>query len=503
MITLVEHPSEREASFRLHRLIEWAGVDHSTLSHAKVGEPVTTPVVLAMGQGAMEDQCGIKRRILDARGYVYPGAGDRSVVPTVHPAFIQRGNAKWSAAFINDLQKAMALARGEATPQVADYLLDPSPLDALRWAQVYRERLRVHERLRLAFDIETPYKGDEEDDLDLGDAPDASWNIERIGFSYEGLMALSIPWAPEYRAAIRLCMESPGEKVVWNAGFDVPRIRRAGVAVNGLTHDGMVAWHILHSDLPKRLAFVATFTCPWQPAWKHLSGAKPAFYNATDADVEWRAFDAIEAELRRVGLLDTYQRDVVDLEPVLAHMTEKGMPVDAEIRLDRAIKLDTALKEAKATLEALTPMEARKIEHVYKSDPKDTTGLRQRKGMRTVPVCSSCGAERPRKPHFQRFKKKRNPCADGRPIEREVPVIEYYRFATFSPSRDQLIRYHSVLKRPLPTKWDKAKGAQRVSFDEENIKKLILAFPDDKIYPLILTYRGIDKLAGTYIGRPV
>jgi hypothetical protein len=127
----------------------------------------------------------------------------------------------------------------------------------------------------------------------------------------------------------------------------------------------MIAWHILHTDLPKRLGFVATFTCPWQPAWKHLSGSRPAYYNAVDADVEWRSMDFIEQELKRTGLWNVYDRDVLQLEPILVHMSEKGMPVDLEVRYDRAVKLDTDLKRVKAELEALSPLETRKVAHEY------------------------------------------------------------------------------------------------------------------------------------------
>jgi DNA polymerase I-like protein with 3'-5' exonuclease and polymerase domains len=38
--------------------------------------------------------------------------------------------------------------------------------------------------------------------------------------------------------------------------------------------------------------------------------------------------------------------------------------------------------------------------------------------------------------------------------------------------------------------------------DEKAIKELMRKYPDDKLYPLVLQYRELDKIAGTYIGRP-
>lgn len=523
-------PFVGKAGFKLTRLIEWAGFDRSKFDiyntvwcrppfNRLEGQPYEDPaiahckaahwgrllsradVVVPMGNVPTNALLG-RKGILSIRGYVWPGV-NQHVIPTVHPSFIQRGQAKYSAAFINDIQKAVLLARGGMPPQITQYLLDPSPAEAYSWAKRYREAHASGYAPYLAFDIETPGKPDEEDEADTdSDAPDRTWNIERIGFAFHPLEAISFPWAPEYTPAIRLLLEGPGHKVVWNAGFDVPRIRRTGVEIGGTIHDGMVAWHILHTDLPKSLRFVATFTCPWQPAWKHLSGSRPAFYNATDADVELRSMIRIEEELKKVDLWGVYEKDVLDLEPILIHMHAKGMPIDEQVRLDRAIKLAERINETQRAMEDAVPLGARRIEHVYKNEPRDTTGLQSRRGVRTVRRCSICGQERPRKDHFKRFVKKLNPCAEGHVSEREEECREWFRLAEFTPSRDQLIRYHTLLKRPMPMVWDKKAGKRKISFGERQIKDLLAKYPDDVLYSLILQYRELDKLAGTYIGRP-
>lgn len=526
-------PFVGKAGFRLTRLIEWAGLDRSLFdiyntvwcrppANKLEGEPFETTatnhcrlhhwgrfvprsrVVIPMGNVATNVFLG-RKGILKIRGYVQDGPSGVYILPTVHPSFIQRGQSKWSAAFINDIQKGVELARlGTCPPEFTDYLLDPSPMVAYRYAQAYRVALQQDPNLKLAFDIETPGKNEDEDALDLdADAPDSSWFIWRIAFSYRGYTGMSVPWEPPYFPAIRLLLESSGPKVVWNAGFDVPRIGRSGVtSINGPIHDGMVAWHILHSDLPKKLEFVATFVCPWQRAWKHLSHAKPAYYNAVDADVEYRAMVAIEGELKHTGLWDVYQRDVLDLDPILVHMHNAGVPVDPAIREDRAIKLDNLLKDVKSQLETAVPHEARRIDHVFVNTPKDTTGLSQRPGNRDALFCPVCGLIKPRKEHFKTFKRKENPCAGQSPESRQVDVTEYYRLAEFTPSRDQLIRYHLHLNRPLPTVWDRKEQRRKVSFGEKQIKSLIGKYPTDPIYKLILEYRSLDKTAGTYIGRP-
>ena len=517
------------AGFKLTRLIEWAGFErsrfdiwnvvfcrppgnllesqpyeHGSIDHCRShhwgGLPSRVSVVVPMGNVALGAFTG-RKGILAIRGYVTGGPSGTHLLPTVHPSFIQRGQSKYSAAFIHDLQKAVELARRGLPVEVNNYTLDPLPGRAYEWALDYRRRLGQEPGLKLAFDIETPGKG--EDEGDLAEDDDPTYRIDRIGFSYAAHSALSVPWDPVYLAAIRLLLESPGEKVVWNASFDCPRIKSMGVSIGGLVHDGMVAWHVLHSDLPKGLAFVATFTCPWQTAWKHLSHSAPGFYNATDADVEWRSMDVIEKELKANGLWDVYQSDVLDVEPILVHMSESGMPIDAEVRLDRARKLADRLATILAKLEALVPEEARRVEHVYKSTPKDTTGLLERPASREIPTCSVCGAAKPRKDHFKRFVKKLNPCCEGRVVNVVREVREYYRLARFTPSRDQLIRYNLLLGRPLPTVPDPKTKKRKVSMNEKGLKWLIGKFPNDKLYLSVLEFRELDKLAGTYIGRPV
>jgi hypothetical protein len=451
-----------------------------------------------------------RKGILSARGYVQPGPGTTHLIPTLHPSFIQRGQAKYSAAFIQDLQKAVTLAHDGLPVEFADYVVDPSPQDAYNWAKAYRDHGG-----RLAYDIETPTKPEDEDHIQ--DDEDPSYFIWRVGFSYQPHTALSIPWTPPYIPAIRLLLESPGEKVVWNAGFDNPRIRHNGVEINGLVHDGMIAWHVLHSDLPKSLRFVATFTCPWQPAWKHLSRARPGFYNGTDADVEARSMDVIERDLRATGLWRVYERDVLDLNPILVHMTTVGMPIAHEIRIDRAIKLAERQEAVMGRMEEAVPVTARRHtpEEGYVRDPDDIRGcVRIRVGV-DVGRCSRCGVCSPGQQHLTRRTLPRpdtagrrsadrypNPCLGAAVRRAREDVERWARLDPFKPSRAQLLRYQGIMGRRVPMKWDRKLGKKKPTMDAKAIKSLMLDFPDDPLYKEILWYRVLDKIAGSYLGRP-
>jgi len=303
-------------------------------------------------------------------------------------------------------------------------------------------------------------------------------------------------------AAIRLLMESPLEKVVWFAPFDCPRILAAGVQIGGHVFDGMVAWHVLHSDVPKGLGFVATFTCPWYPRWKHLSTTQPAFYNATDADIEAQSMTVIEAELMKAGLWSVYQEDVLDLDPILAEMSRAGLPIDTEVRERHAKTLQTECQEIIAKLEDAIPLAVRRIERVYKKPPADLTGLCSRVGLQVVAVCPVCRMCRPPKRHFRIFKRKANPCGGHQATTETQTRLEYYRLAPLKISSALLIRYQEACGRPVPTRWDKKTHAHRPTMNAQAIQQMQRQFPDDPVYPLVLTYRELEKLAGTYIGRP-
>jgi hypothetical protein len=141
-VTLVEHVVERDATFRLMRLIEWAGFDLAHFSRASVTDTLpTSSVTVTMGDGATDLAIRRPERVVKTRGYVWGGPHGH-VIPTVHPAFIQSGNARWSAAFINDVQKAVEVAKHGVPPQFTDYTLDPRPADALDWAKRYSRWLQ-------------------------------------------------------------------------------------------------------------------------------------------------------------------------------------------------------------------------------------------------------------------------------------------------------------------------------------------------------------------------
>lgn len=489
--------------------------EYRTLAHCKRAhllpliERIKPKVIVPMGNVPLWSLMGVKG-VQEMRGYPeWDSQLNCWILPTVHPNFIMKGNTNWGGVFIHDIAKAVEIAAQGWSACAKEYSLDPDVSAAWEWADDYRRCLERDGRTRLAYDIETPYKGEDEEEAD---ADNESYQIDRIGFAYKANHALSIPWNDAYLPIIRALMGSEGEKVVWNQAFDNTRIQANGVHIGGLVHDGMVAWHVLNSDLPKNLGFVATFLVPRQSRWKHLSGSQPAYYNAIDADVELQAMQECERLLRATNLWETYDKQVLKLDPVLRFMSRQGMPVDGERRLAYAIKLDEKLRAVEQQVQESVPREARKLE-VRKQVPKKLPAgaeLQYVDGERKVRVCSMCGAEN-KKPHVTRRtiegplnakgKKTRlpNPCLGGIIEQRFVPAPQPAILHAFNAgSPQQLLRYMAVKgHKPVMT----GKPGQKKPTTDEKALKILIGKYADKFYSLVLEKRELDKLAGTYIGR--
>lgn len=284
-------------------------------------------VIMPLGNVPLHALTGHKE-ITKMRGYpIWSPEYACWIVPTVHPSFIIRGQTGYATCFLSDVQKALRIIEdgGKLAQPITRYLLDPTPLDAERWALEWLDALRADDarfavEQAMSYDIETPFKtaSEEEDEIEEHEGPDP---ITRIGFSWKPYDAMSIPWAPEYMPVIERILTEPSMKIVWNGDFDTPRIEEAsGFKIVGryvsygpwvdrnnlpglvnvqVIDDGMWAWHILHCDQRKSLGHVGSMVLHEQLPWKHLAGSALSLYNCIDADVAKRIFVRVLDALRR------------------------------------------------------------------------------------------------------------------------------------------------------------------------------------------------------------
>lgn len=453
--------------------------------------------ILTLGRVAFKRIMGLtdKSPVMKEDYIAYPHWNEQYsawVFAVDHPAFLVRGNQHLVPVLQFTAKRALEVAKQGLKLDIhTNYLLDPLPLHFAEWAKEY---LANPERYVLSYDIETPYKQGE-DEESMGREDDDSI-ILRCSFCYRPGHAISVPWTGPYMATIERLFATLGAKISWNGrGYDDERILRY-CPINGDRIDAMLAWHVLNSALPKGLAFVTPFYWQTTGMWKHLSAINPAFYNAKDADAALRCWIGIESDLRQNNQWEVFDNHVIKLNRVLDYMSSKGVLRDEALRSEAETKLSGLLADTEQKIESCIPFEAKRIAHVYKNTPSDTTGLLFRPGVRQVAACANCGREKPGKPHFRILKKTVNPCGGAGTVLRDRSVVEYYRLSPWKISKVGLMDYQRAMRhQPV---FDRR--TKKLTFDETALIKLQKRYPKDQLYPLVLEQRGYTKLLSTYIG---
>jgi uracil-DNA glycosylase family 4 len=169
--------------------------------HGWTGEAIAgqNKVIIAMGQEALVALTGTDQDILDMRGYaIWDSQRNCWIMPTVHPDFVKMGHSDFAPVVLNDVRNALVL-RGKLPEQVhpvKNYLIDPDERQFLEWVARYNVAYSNNPAIKLAFDIETPWKHDEdEEESDFDDLrDDQKRRIDRISFSYKPHTGISFPY---------------------------------------------------------------------------------------------------------------------------------------------------------------------------------------------------------------------------------------------------------------------------------------------------------------------
>lgn len=463
-------------------------------------------VIVALGNTALEALTGFTG-IHRYRGRVIAHNSGSWVVPTYHPSYLlprkgQVNTSRYVGAVMRDLRLAHQISRDGFVRLPRIYQEDPQPDE---FAMFILEYEQAPERY-LSVDIETALKLKRKDEDDLDDDEEEQEEglelpthepILRIGFSFQVGHAVSVPFQGPWLEGIKRLLASAGPKVVWNGSrFDIPVLKAHGFDVGGTIYDFMWGWHVLQSDLPKGLEYVASFYSDVLP-WKHEAEAQPAWYNAVDADVALEIALGVERELKAAHQWDIFQRHVVDLDPLLLEIGAKG------VHIDRARQ--TALKLQ------LQGEEVRLTEAAQREVPEDILPRKRFKKkpssevLNIVPIeiagkakfCTHCDAQVSNKSEHQ--KGKANPCKQAKATleVRPAPVTEWDELLPFNPnSVKDLTKYALAFKHPLGVN----PKTRRPTMDKKHVAKLAKQHgTKHPIYQIALDLRAIKKTLGTYV----
>lgn len=447
------------------------------------------PVLVAMGNVAFKALTGWSG-IAQFRGYVFwSDVAQAWVVPTYHPAYLLRGNTNQTLWFKWDLEKALKLTRLPHFKHV-DYmpLIDPAADAVQDYVGRYYQALKADPNLALSVDIENPNNV-----------------MSRIGFAFgpTGHETLTLSWSSHYMPAIRQLLATSGRTLGWNLTHDEDNLRAEGVPVNGRLEDTMDAWHILHSDLDKSLGEVATQYLPWVRPWKHRMKEAFEYYNAMDSLSLWIIDQGVSADLKAAGLWQVWQ-DHIQLRTVTRKMSARGMLVDVNRQQDLSTSLGMDLSSIEQAMQPLVPDQLKGLDpkNGYVKDPADTEGLVQQTFLVDTKVCSMCGEVKPSKAHFVQKKGTKNrpapvnPCATSMAVlQKDRPTLRWVRRLPFTPSTQQLQAYAKHHGHKVYTSW----STGNITMNEEAIGKLVVKYPQDPLYPLILKHRDLQKTKSTYV----
>ena len=376
--------------------------------------------ILAFGATALYRLTGEHHDILSARGYVFREKQNRTwVVPTLHPAYLMRGNNALGHVLLMDAEKARRIAREGFTYDEPLCHMDP-PFEV--WQGYVRRALaEIARGVPLAIDIETPRKGDEDEDtLEVGVLPDYELP-DRVSVAVGLHEGVSVPWTMPYIVGVKALLNAAitsSVVLIWNAPFDAPRLEAALSMVIPVERirDVMDRFHVLCNFSPRKLGF-ATSMLPssWRlRMWKHLAHVDAPYYSVVDAIALWRNDYDVGRLLVATGQDGVYQRMMPDIDPALAYMGRQGMLVDVEARDRLEQDLVTILGDLGQTMNRVVPPDVRPLK-VWKSAALAEKGMARLRAKGTdfagpepvpgtvkVRTCPVCGAYPVTKAHVAR-----------------------------------------------------------------------------------------------------
>ena len=468
-----------------------------------------TPVILALGKFAANRVMGWEDKLPITKQdyYSYPFWSIRYgcfIINGPHPSYVMQGNHEYANVLQFCAQRAISIASEGLTLEHPRYLLDPDPAQFNLWIDEFLRELKKNpDSTYLSYDIETSYKkGKSEDEVGKDESDDRT--ILRCSFCWKPGNAVSVPWTTEYISGIERLFTSGAHGLGWNSqNYDDSRVIAYIPKFNLITLDGMLAWHCLHSSLPKSLGFVTPFYWHSTSMWKHLSESEPALYNAIDADAALRCWLGILPNLKEYDLYPVFERHVLKLNEVLRYMTSQGIHLDLEARKAAEEKLSLLQNNFKQKMQEVIPIEARSFK-VYKKTPKDLSGLVTLESTRISKQCPSCLALDVKADHFKSVGAKKlksgqpeNPCVGL--VSVKVPIKDnlYALPLEFKLSIKSLLKYQSVKKHKAII--DRKK--KKVTFDESAIKQLRMQYSTDPLYATIIDFREVQTLLSRYVGR--
>lgn len=500
------------------------------------GHTVVVPMGLTAIKRVLRLEHLKKVRVQDFHGSVLRDPTDRFwVVPTYHPSHLQRGAHNLIGTVVWDLRQAEE-ARSKGKPlDNASLVIDP-PIDWFRaWVDtVVAAREQDRDAYPISSDVETPDKASGKDEGEIT-AEDRSFQVLRQNVACHPDEGVTVPHEGPYIDELRRLHASPGVIWEWNREYDFQR-----QVANGQLReedsprvvDLMRLAHFLQSDLPQGMGFWAPFYSNFGP-WKHLAQTDPARYGAIDALQNHRIGfgvigDLIQQKRYVQAMRHTHRRHVVALRPaqlVGVKVDRQRLQIFKADLIEKArAKLQAIQAVVPAALQPLTPkggLVKRPLDNVLhvkataftrkgtvragrpvteiKQELYATATLVEKIVLKEVLVCQTCGhVDVPRR---HRCAVGDLPGAGADPartpdlVVAPASVTRWFWQEPFNPDSWQQVLAYIKHRKHRPGRAKKSLSPE--STDRDTLVRLTKT--KDPFYPLLLDYRAIVKVKGTYV----
>lgn len=481
---------------------EIGAIDHCQRHFRQVVTTFKPKVMLALGNTALRTLTGltgVSRSVSALRGFplenvLYPGI---PVVSSYHPAFLQYskagvekggggGGMSQFNVLCHDMRKAVLLAEKLTANPDYDWRLaetDYTTYPTVEEAKAFRDNCLNPDTL-IAYDIETlGIKGkvaEDEYEKETGDT------IIQIQFSIGRGTGIAFPYTGEYIDIAKQIMALSNPKVAHNCWlFDNPILRAHGFVINGTNYDTMTMWHHLQPDLPADLQFVASFSGFPFP-WKHLAQTDLQTYGCCDVDALQYIFPNVQRDMKQWDIWESYERQVLRLQPVLQRMSDRGLPIDNIEREKQKAELD------RSKLEILQDIQQHMPDELCNVDPKKgfVIGPKLKKGFIEEVGGGYRWWDSDNETWWPMIRREFIISID---IETgaEERVERWARRMPFLPNSPQQIkRYMKHRKHPIPRNLDGDETTAKVELNRMVIKT------DDPVYSSIVEFREKTKIIG-------
>lgn len=309
---------------------------------------VNPKAIIALGNASLEaltGTTGITRR----RGAVhFSDEFNAWVVPTLHPAFLLRGQERQGQLVLADIKRGFKLAHEGWKDDRKVLLFNPSPSEEsdrvkelILWLQYQQTRVDP-----LTIDVETTKH----------DAHNAMLKTIALASLHEDYsVALPLPWTPESNILsneawsliipeLSKLLATQRPKIGHNlTAFDLPVLAKHNLPLNGPIYDTLVISHVLEPDIPHDLGSMVSYkldVAPWKEIERVLERKKKAslsdlmFYNASDAQHTSRLFVKLMSEVYEDD--NNTNKEIIEIETACsllgAKMSYVGVPVCQKTR---------------------------------------------------------------------------------------------------------------------------------------------------------------------------